>query len=103
MTRSKKTPTVHKPPFDEESTLRFAEMGPRKSAGAPVAGKESGTTPIREETPATGKESKPDRHPVTLLLKADTITTLQHEAARKGKAVDQIIDKLVAKHLARQK
>jgi hypothetical protein len=99
MTRSKKTPSVHKPPFDEESTLRFAEMGP----GAPVAGKESGTTPIREETPTTGKESKPDRHPITLLLKVDTITTLQHEAARKGKAVDQILDKLVAKHLARQK
>lgn len=102
MTRSKITPSIHKPPFDEESALRFAEMAPKSAGSMPARGK-GGSTPLMRGEITTGKEPQPDRHPITLLLKADTITTLQHEAARKGKAVDQILDKLVAKHLAKQK
>jgi hypothetical protein len=102
MTRSKKTPSVHKPPFDEESTLRFAEMAPGSTSGTPGTGKSYEITQKKGETPA-GKGPQPDRQPITLLLKADTITTLQHEAGRRGKAIDQIVDKLVTKHLAKQK
>jgi hypothetical protein len=87
MTRSKKTPSLNKPPFDEESALRFAKMEPKAPAG--------------KQGEATGKGTQPERLPITLLLKADTITALQKEAQRKGKAVDQIIDKLVAKQLGK--
>jgi hypothetical protein len=97
MTRSKKTPSLHKPPFDEESALRFAETEPKAPASAQVRG-----TDNREEA-APGKGLQHERLAITLRLKADTIATLQHEAGRKGKAVDQIIDKLIAKHLGKHK
>jgi len=102
MTRSKKTPTLHKPPFDEESALRFAEMEPGPPAGASGRG-EGGSTPRKQGETGTGKNLQPERQPITLLLKADTITTLQHEAGRKEKEVGQIVEKLVAKHLGKHK
>lgn len=101
MTRSKKTPSVHKPPFDEENTLRFAEMAP-KSPSAAAERVKAACTSKQGETKSV-KNPETERKSITLLLKAETITALQHEAGRKGKAVDQIIDKLVAKHLDRQK
>jgi hypothetical protein len=97
MTRSKKTPSLHKPPFDEESALRFAEMEPKAPAGAQVRGTDN------MEEAAPGKGLQQERLAITLRLKADTIAALQHEAGRKGKAVDQIIDKLIAKHLGKHK
>ena len=100
MTRSKKTPSLHKPPFDEENALRFAEMAPKNPARAP-GGDDGGSAPRKEGEAATGINPQPERLPITLSLKADTIATLQKEAQRKGKAVDQIIDKLVAKHLGK--
>jgi hypothetical protein len=101
MTRSKKTPSLHKPSFDAESALRFAEMAPKPLTGAPERGKGESTS--RKQGEAAGKGPQPERHSINLLLKAETITTLQHEAGRKGKEVGQIIDKLVAKHLVKHK
>ena len=102
MTRSKKTPSLHKPSFDEESALRFAEMAPKPLTGAPERGKGE-STPRKQGEAEAGKSPQPERLPINLLLKADTITTLQHEAGRKDKEVGQIIDKLVAKHLVKHK
>ena len=102
MTRSKKTPSLHKPPFDEENALRFAEMEPAPPARAPGRGKGGSTTRSREEV-APGKGPQAERLAITLRLKADTITTLQHEAGRKEKEIGQIIEKLVAKHLGKHK
>jgi hypothetical protein len=102
MTRSKKTPSLHKPPFDEESALRFAEMEPKTPAGAQGRGKGGNTPRIREEA-AAGKSPQQERLAITLRLKSDTIAALQHEAGRKGKEVGQIVEKLVAKHLGKHK
>jgi hypothetical protein len=99
MTRSKKTPSLHKPPFDEESALRFAELEPKTPSG--IQGESKWGSNPRKQGESAGKSPQPERFPITLLLKADTITTLQKEAQRKGKAVDQIVDKLVAKHLGK--
>ena len=102
MTRSKKTPSVHKPPFDEESALRFAEMEPRPPARAPGPG-EGGSTPRNKGAMTTDKNPQPERLSITLFIKAETIATLKHEAGRKEKEVGQIVDKLVAKHLGKHK
>jgi hypothetical protein len=101
MTRSKKTPSLHKPPFDEESALRFAEMEPKAPAGAQGRGKAGGTPRNREE--AAGTVPQTERLAITLWLKPDAIATLQHEAGRKGKEIGQIVEKLVAKHLGKHK
>jgi hypothetical protein len=80
---SRKTkPSVHKPVFDEESILRFAAMESRQ-----------GGNELQSGAP------DPERPSLTLQLKPDVISLLKTEAARKGKTVDQIVAKLVSKHL----
>ena len=102
MTLSKKTPSLHKPSFDAESTLRFAEMEPATPASAPGRGKGGSSNRNREEA-APGKDPQQERISITLRLKADTIAILQHEAGRKEKEVGQVVEKLVAKHLGKHK
>ena len=100
MSRAKKAPSVHKPSFDEESVLRFAEKGVKQELAV------QGETAFVQQTAQKSeekhaKESGSERRPFTLMLKPETIAYLQQEAFRKGKAVNQIVDKLVAKHLSK--
>jgi hypothetical protein len=99
MTRSKTTPSLHKPSFDEESTLRFAEKEVKKDDAPLLAGlaaQAGGKTDKR-----TAKSPAADRLHITLTLKAEAISRLQEEAGRKGKTVSQVVEKLVAKHLGK--
>lgn len=80
----KTTPSAHKPLFDEESILRFAALGA-------VQGTKGGPS---------GAEH-PERLSLSLQLKPDVISLLRAEADRKGKTVDQIVAKLVSKHLGK--
>lgn len=82
MTRVKSKPTVHKPVFDTESILRFAAME---------------VPPVVHEAQPAG--DGPDR--LTLMLKPDVIALLRAEAARKEKTIEQIVTKLVSKHLGK--
>ena len=93
MTRSKATPSVHKPVFDEESVLRFAARDPDHVAGGNIAT----IPPVRKG----GKDPGADRISITLMLKLDVIALLKEEAARKEKKIDQIVEKLVTKHLGK--
>ncbi len=99
MTRSKATPPVHKPAFDEESVLRFAAHDPERAVGA-APGKSGG-----QAAAPTGqkgvKEPGAERLPVTLMLKAEVIARLKDEANRKDKKIDQVVEKLVTKHLGK--
>ncbi|HEX2769022.1 MAG TPA: hypothetical protein VHN12_07030 [Geobacteraceae bacterium] len=100
MIRSKSTPPIHKPAFDEESALRFAAQGADPVAGAagrPV-GDEPAGGPIERQT---AQGSGTNRLPVTLMLKSEVIARLKEEAGRKEKTIDQIVEKLVAKHLGK--
>lgn len=75
MTRVKSKPSVQKPVFDTESILRFAALN---------------VPPVVNEA----------AH-LTLMLKPDVIALLRAEAARKEKTVEQIVTKLVLKHLGK--
>jgi hypothetical protein len=77
MTRSKSKPPVKKPLFDGESALRFAEEAPQHPAGAPEPGV------------------------LTLRLGSAVIARLEQEAVRKGRTVELLVEKLIAKHLAK--
>jgi len=100
MTRSKSTPAIHKPAFDVESALRFAAQGADPVAGvagSPVSGEALGAPAGRPPAKSAGA----DRLPLTLMLKAEVIARLKEEAGRKEKTIDQIVEKLVAKHLGK--
>ena len=95
MTRSKIRPPIRKPVFDEENTIRFAEQ---------EAGKVDTAGPSTGSDPADWKsviKTDPDRLCLTLTLKREVITRLKEEAGRKEKSVDQIVEKLVTKHLGK--
>lgn len=82
MKPAKTRPVIHKPNFDVAGILRFASQetaAPRHDQGSSSEG--------------------PDRPTLTLRLKAEVVTKLTAEAARKEKTIEQIIDKLVSKHL----
>ena len=68
---------MHKPAFDADAILRFASLG---------------------TTPAGGDS---DRVSLTLMLKPDVVSRLQAEASRKEKKLEQIVEKLVTKHLGK--
>jgi hypothetical protein len=100
MTRSKSTPPIHKPAFDVESTLRFAAQGADPIAGVtgrPVGDEPAGSSLDQQTTQGPGT----NRLPVTLMLKSEVIARLKEEAVRKEKTIDQIVEKLVAKHLGK--
>lgn len=82
MTRAKTKPAMHKPVFDAESILSFAAQGVNTNG--------------HDLSPA-GRDH--ERISVTLSLKAEVITRLKSEAARKGKTLEQIVEKLVSKQL----
>ncbi|HTP66128.1 MAG TPA: hypothetical protein VMJ66_12115 [Geobacteraceae bacterium] len=85
MTRIKGTPPVHKPAFDEESVLRFAAGAPDQISGGAAEAKGDGA----------------DRISISLMLKPEVVARLREEAIRKEKKIEQIIEKLVAKHLGK--
>jgi hypothetical protein len=82
MTRVKSKATVHKPVFDTESILRFAALA------VPPG--------VHEAHPAGDGTDR-----LTLMLKPDVISLLRAEAARKEKSIEQIVTKLVSKHLGK--
>ncbi|HTG82803.1 MAG TPA: hypothetical protein VL949_12715 [Geobacteraceae bacterium] len=97
MTRAKSKPPVRKPVFDEAGILSFAAGETIDAAGSTAR---TGVT----ENPGSLKgaqQSDQDRLSLTLMLKHEVITRLTAEADRKDKTVDQIVEKLVTKHLGK--
>jgi hypothetical protein len=99
MIRPKSNPPIRKPVFDDEAALRFA------AGGEPIA---TGSTDSTSGGVSAGKgkgkkkaEGDEGSIPLTLNLTSDVIARLEAEAARKGKSMDQVVEKLVTKHLAK--
>jgi hypothetical protein len=94
MIRPKSNPPVRKPVFDDEAALRFAagDASTDSTPGGMSAGKGKG------KKKGEGDEG---RVSLTLNLTSDVIARLEAEAARKGKSLDQVVEKLVTKHLAK--
>jgi len=99
MTRAKTKPPVRKPVFDEEGVLRFAAMDLNQSS---TAKRSTGGDPAESSSGRkSAKKLDPDRASLTLMLKTEAISRLTAEAGRKEKTVDQIVEKLVTKHLGK--
>ena len=99
MTRTKAKPPMRKPLFDEDEVISFAAMGEDRTAvGGHVIG---------ADVEITGRKRKPekkadaDRSGLTLRLPPEVVARLRAEAERKGKTVDQVVEKLLHKHLGK--
>ena len=100
MTRPKTPPPIHKPVFDEESVLRFAGRDRQKNAGSLPGGSEEKPVAATKKERG-GKVPGAERIAVTLKLKQEVLAFLKEEAVRKEKRIDQIVEKLVMKHLGK--
>jgi hypothetical protein len=96
MTRTKSKPPIHKPVFEEEGTLKFA-------SGETAPGDASNRQSIASDPDVNqaANNSEQDRLSLNLLLKPEVIARLDEEAARRGKPVGRIVEKLVTKHLGK--
>ena len=99
MTRAKTKPPVRKPVLEAEDILRFAasEADPTGSEKRPSIGE----TAKERGGGATAKKSEPERASLTLHLKADIVARLKAEAGRKERSIEQVVEKLVGKHLGK--
>ena len=97
MTRPKSNPPVRKPVFDDEVALRFAAEGAPTATGP--TGSTKGGVPAGKGKGKKKGEGDEGRVPLALNITSDVIARLEAEAARKGKSMDQVVEKLVTKHL----
>jgi hypothetical protein len=90
---------MHKPVFDDAVVVSFAAMGADQvDAVGNVAGIEAGTTGRKRKA---GKKADADRSGLTLMLLPEVVARLRAEAERKGRTIDQVVEKLVHKHLGK--
>jgi hypothetical protein len=96
MTRTKSKPPIRKPAFEDEGTLKFAsgETAPGDAAHRPPVAGDPNVNPA-------AKNLEQDRLSLHILLKPEVLARLEEEAARKGKPVGRIVEKLVTKHLGK--
>jgi hypothetical protein len=79
MTRTKTKPPMRKPLFDADEVISFAAAG--------------------DTGRAAGTAAEATRSPLTLMLLPEAVARLRAAADRKGKTIDQVVEKLVIKHL----
>ena len=92
MTRTKTKPPMRKPLFDADEVISFAAAG--------AAGHTTGT-----EAEADGRQRKTAKKAgenlttLTLMVSPEAFARLRAAADRKGKTIDQVVEKLLVKHL----
>jgi hypothetical protein len=86
MAKEKDRPVIRKPVIDEKTVLAFA------AGGIPDV---AALSPAEEKAPPSADGS------VTVRFRPEVAARLAEEAGRKGKSVEQLVEKIVAKHLKR--
>jgi hypothetical protein len=92
MTRTKTKPPMRKPLFDADEVISFAaagEAGPATGTVAEADGRQRKTAKKTGEALTT----------LTLMVSPEAFARLRAAADRKGKTIDQVVEKLLVKHL----
>jgi hypothetical protein len=97
MAKSKTQPSIEKPVFDPEAALRFAAEGaPPGKQVVPELDRTASRAPSRSATKARSGYTE-----VPVLIRDELLPRARAEAARKGKTLDELIEKLISKHLGK--
>ena len=92
MTRTKTKPPMRKPLFDAAEVISFAaagDAGPATGTEAEADGRQRKTAKKTGDTLTT----------LTLMVSPEAFARLRAAADRKGKTIDQVVEKLLVKHL----
>ena len=93
MAKSKTHPAILKPVFDPEAALRFAAEG--EPAVKPKASGQERNPREKAENSRAGYTE------VTVLIRDELLPRARAEAARKGRTLDELIEKLITKHVGK--
>ena len=97
MAKSETQPSIEKPIFDPEAALRFAaEEAPTGKRVVPEQGGTASRVPSRSIS-----KSRSGYTEITVLIRDELLPRARAEAARKGKTLDELIEKLISKHLGK--
>jgi hypothetical protein len=97
MAKSKTHPTIQKPVFDPEAALRFAEEG--GGATDTAALKEKKTKGAA--APVVAKAPHPGYSVLTMQIREELLAKARVEAARKGRTLEEYVEKLISKHVGK--
>lgn len=100
MTRTKTKPPVRKPVFDADEVIRFAATGESRTEDAGAVA--DAAAQAHGGKRKTGKNLDANRTGLRLMLLPEVVARLRAEAERKGKTIEQVVEKLVHKHLGKQ-
>lgn len=93
MAKSKTQPAILKPLFDPEAALRFAAEGEPAGKQEPCG---------QEKNPQEkARKSRAGYTEVTVLIRDELLPRARAEAARKGRTLDELIEKLITKHVGK--
>jgi len=99
MTRTKTKSPVRKPVFDADEVIRFAATGESRTEN--VGAVADAAAEAHGGKRKTGKSLDANRIGLSLMLLPEIVARLRAEAERKGKTIDQVVEKLVHKHFGK--
>jgi hypothetical protein len=97
MAKSKTHPTIQKPVFDPGAALRFAAEGGGAEDRVAVEEKKA-----KSAKALVGVKSPPPGYSVlTMQIREELLAKARVEAARKGRTLEEYIEKLITKHVGK--
>lgn len=94
MAKTKTNPSIAKPVFDADAALRFAAEGGSTVKEEPVKERKAkaSTASVSAAAAAAGYAG------ITLQIREELLVKARAEAARKGRTLEEYIEKLISKH-----
>lgn len=97
MAKAKTHPSIEKPVFDPEAALRFAKEGAPPGKQETSGHDKSASHALSRAT----SKARAGYAEISVLIRDELLPRARAEAARKGKTLDEFIEKLISKHLGK--
>jgi len=97
MAKTKTHPSITKPVFDPEAALRFAAEGGNTQKEEPAKERKVKASTVSAVTAAAAAGYAN----LTMQIREDLLAKARTEAARKGRTLEEYIEKLISKHVGK--
>jgi len=101
MTRERKQAAIRKPLIDEETALRFATIQKSEFSAPTLAKKDSGEKAGKGRSNGSGDEKVNASVQLTVNLSKETYSRIVHEAERKKRSVEELLQRHLTKHYSK--
>lgn len=101
MTRERKQAAIQKPLIDEETALRFATVSQSEMSPPTLAKKVTGEKTGKGRGNGSGNAKGSASVQLTVNLSKETYTRIIHEAERKKRSVEELLQRHLTKHFGK--